>query len=226
MSRPSITTPPATPQLALLGDQDVAHARQTRDGGGGGVDLGRADRPRHVLAIDEHHAVADHQHGAPRHLGTRLVVGEIDPLAERLPGDRSIHRARVDVPIREPARDLARDGPLAGAGGAVDGEDQTSEGSRSGPARRWRSRCYQRPIRDLNLFPRYAYSSAGGSPRCAITGGAFYEPGDVRFPEDYYGDYFFADYCSGEIFRLRVATNEVEVFASGISSPVDLRVGA
>jgi glucose/arabinose dehydrogenase len=59
---------------------------------------------------------------------------------------------------------------------------------------------------------------------CAITGGAFYNPQTPVFPAEYVGKYFFADYCSGWIRRLDPATNTATGFATGISSPVDLRV--
>ena len=70
--------------------------------------------------------------------------------------------------------------------------------------------------------PRYAYNHSGGA--CAITGGAFYSPLTVRFPSDYSSDYFFADYCAGWIRKLDPATGSVVTFATGISSPVDLKV--
>ena len=64
---------------------------------------------------------------------------------------------------------------------------------------------------------------AGGA--CAITGGAFYAPLNAQFPSDYLNDYFFADYCGGWIRRLDPATgNAVTTFATGIASPVDLKV--
>jgi hypothetical protein len=73
------------------------------------------------------------------------------------------------------------------------------------------------------VSPRYAYSHSGGG--CAITGGAFYSPMNARFPADYAGDYFFADFCGGWIRRLDPnAGNTVTNFASGIASPVDLKV--
>ena len=60
---------------------------------------------------------------------------------------------------------------------------------------------------------------------CAITGGAFYSPLTARFPSDYSNDYFFADYCAGWIRKLDPAAgNSVVTFATGISSPVDLKV--
>jgi glucose/arabinose dehydrogenase len=72
------------------------------------------------------------------------------------------------------------------------------------------------------INPIYAYSHTDG-PGKAITGAAFYD-GD-RFPSDYAGDYFFGDYVGGYIKRLDVATGRVSAFATGVPSPVDLRVG-
>ncbi len=69
--------------------------------------------------------------------------------------------------------------------------------------------------------PRYAYDHGGG---CAITGGAFYAPATTNFPGIYLNDYFFADFCAGWIRRLDTGTNSVNGFATGIDSPVDLKV--
>jgi glucose/arabinose dehydrogenase len=46
----------------------------------------------------------------------------------------------------------------------------------------------------------------------------------AQFPADYLNDYFFADYCAGWIRRLDPASNAVTTFATGIGSPVDLKV--
>ena len=71
--------------------------------------------------------------------------------------------------------------------------------------------------------PRYSYPHSGGA--CAIVGGAFYSPATAQFPSDYLNDYFFADYCAGWIRRLDPANgNAVTTFATGIASPVDLKV--
>jgi glucose/arabinose dehydrogenase len=73
------------------------------------------------------------------------------------------------------------------------------------------------------ISPRYPYDHTNG---CAITGGAFYSPLTHQFPGDYFRDYFFADYCGGWINKLDPAAgNSVVPFASGISSPVDVKVG-
>ena len=73
--------------------------------------------------------------------------------------------------------------------------------------------------------PIFAY--ANDAQTCAITGGAFYNPQIVQFPNTYLGKYFFADFCGGWIRTLNPAAgNAVEDFATGISLPVDLRVSA
>lgn len=72
--------------------------------------------------------------------------------------------------------------------------------------------------------PLYYYGRGEG---CAITGGTFYNPAATQFPSEYVGSYFFADFCSGWIRRLDPASgNTVTGFATGIASPVDLKVGA
>jgi glucose/arabinose dehydrogenase len=71
--------------------------------------------------------------------------------------------------------------------------------------------------------PRYAYNQSG-TP-CAITGGAFYAPAAMQFPAEYLNDYFFADFCAGWIRKLDPSDNSVVTFATGIASPVDLKVG-
>jgi glucose/arabinose dehydrogenase len=72
------------------------------------------------------------------------------------------------------------------------------------------------------VSPRHAYDHSGN---CAITGGAFYAPMSAQFPSDYLHDYFFADYCGGWIRKLDPSNNAVVTFATGIPSPVDLKVG-
>ena len=75
------------------------------------------------------------------------------------------------------------------------------------------------------VTPIYAYSSNSGTP-CAITGGAFYPSVTQQFPAEYENDYFFADYCAGWIKRLDPSSGDIpDTFASGIASPVDLKVG-
>ncbi len=73
--------------------------------------------------------------------------------------------------------------------------------------------------------PIYAYGHTGSPSGCAITGGTFYNPAAATFPPQYVGQYFFADFCSGWIRRLDPVTYASEEFATGIASPVDLKVG-
>jgi glucose/arabinose dehydrogenase len=73
--------------------------------------------------------------------------------------------------------------------------------------------------------PIYWYGHGSGSTTgCAITGGTFYNPATQQFPAEYRGTYFFADFCSGWIRRIDPDTGNATAFATGISSPVDLRV--
>lgn len=73
--------------------------------------------------------------------------------------------------------------------------------------------------------PIFAYMN--DAQTCAITGGAFYDPQVPQFPSNFAGNYFFADFCGGWIRRLDPANgNAVSDFATGISSPVDLKVSA
>jgi glucose/arabinose dehydrogenase len=75
--------------------------------------------------------------------------------------------------------------------------------------------------------PLFQYGH-GGSPTtgCAITGGAFYNPTSVNFPNDYIGKYFYAEFCTGWIRRFDPATGTDTAFATGASNPVDLIVTA
>ncbi len=74
--------------------------------------------------------------------------------------------------------------------------------------------------------PLFQYAHGDTSTTgCAITGGAWYNPVTPQFPAQYQGDYFFADLCSGWIRVRDTATGAVSDFASGISNPVDLKVG-
>ncbi len=86
----------------------------------------------------------------------------------------------------------------------------TSEGPTSNPAFR---------------APLFAYGHGGGTTGgCAITGGVFYDAAVRPFPASYHDDYFYADFCSGWIRSFDPASGISSLFATGISSPVDLRV--
>lgn len=75
--------------------------------------------------------------------------------------------------------------------------------------------------------PLFAYQHGlGATTGCAIAGGAFYNPATVQFPQSFVGKYFFADLCSGWIRMFDPASGTASSFASGISSPVDMKVDA
>ncbi len=74
--------------------------------------------------------------------------------------------------------------------------------------------------------PIYSYDHSQG---CAITGGTFYNPSTPNFPASYEGLYFFSEFCGNWIKVIDPdnppANNAATTFATGVSSPVDLRVG-
>ena len=75
--------------------------------------------------------------------------------------------------------------------------------------------------------PIYQYSSAVAAP-CAITGGVFYNPTSLKFPAQYIGKYFFADFCAGWIKTIDPlnppATDTAQDAFTNINLPVDLQV--
>ena len=88
----------------------------------------------------------------------------------------------------------------------------TTEGVTSNPA-------FRSPL----FTYAHGFSATTG---CAIAGGAFYNPTTVQFPASFVGKYFFADLCSGWIRVFDPATGTATGFATDVSNPVDLKVGA
>jgi len=75
--------------------------------------------------------------------------------------------------------------------------------------------------------PLYEYNHSVGDPTgCAIVGGSFYNPAVNQFPSSYIGKYFFADLCTGFIRVMDPSNNSSSPFATGVSLPVDLKVGS
>jgi glucose/arabinose dehydrogenase len=75
--------------------------------------------------------------------------------------------------------------------------------------------------------PLFSYGHGSTSTTgCAIVGGGFYNPAVAQFPPSFTGKYFFADLCTGWIRVFDPSNNTAADFASGIGSPVDLKVAA
>jgi glucose/arabinose dehydrogenase len=73
----------------------------------------------------------------------------------------------------------------------------------------------------------YGHDSEVLTGGAAVSGGAFYNPPVQQFADKYRGDYFFADYGTGDIYALDIATRSASVFADGIpwtTQPIDLAV--
>jgi len=62
--------------------------------------------------------------------------------------------------------------------------------------------------------PIHAYDHNFG---CAIVGATFYEPDINLFPPEYYGQYFFMEYCEGKVMVMDPNTYVVTEFASDIA---------
>ena len=116
---------PSAPIVALTRDEHLAHARQPRHRGRGLVDLRRADRARHVVAVDRDDAAFDDDVGAsararrppPRR---RAECRRAAPSSRRRDTSR---RCRCGG-SRAPARACARWCPCPRRR-AVDGDDQS-----------------------------------------------------------------------------------------------------
>jgi len=72
----------------------------------------------------------------------------------------------------------------------------------------------------------YAHGSSGTSTGCAITGGAFFNPGATNYPQQYIGKYFFIDYCNHWINYLDPVSGQKSNFATNLGSALNyLKVG-
>jgi glucose/arabinose dehydrogenase len=72
--------------------------------------------------------------------------------------------------------------------------------------------------------PFHTYQHTLG--RSCIIGGAFYNPAVNQFPAPYAGKYFFADFTSGEMWTIDPATKAFAPFATGMSFPDAIDLGA
>jgi hypothetical protein len=64
----------------------------------------------------------------------------------------------------------------------------------------------------------------GARRRLRVHGGRLLQPHDPQFPPEYWGDYFFADFCGGWIRTYDPETKVDSEFATGLSSVMDLEV--
>ncbi|WP_201276171.1 PQQ-dependent sugar dehydrogenase [Methylotetracoccus oryzae] len=108
------------------------------------------------------------------------------------------------------------------------GENSFEEINRGGSGRNYGWPISEGPSSNHNFSsPIFTYQHLRGTPTgCAITGGAFYNPANQKFPHPYLGKYFFSDYCSGWIRYLDPADPKFSTeFDNGLTLPTDLDVG-
>jgi glucose/arabinose dehydrogenase len=72
------------------------------------------------------------------------------------------------------------------------------------------------------FYYAHGYTATTGH---AITGGAFYNTNTPAFPRAYYGTYFYTDLVTGWIRSFNPTSRVSSAFATGLSAPVDLKVG-
>ena len=114
------------PALALAHD---SHLRMPRYHGHETVDLRVPDRRGHVLVVDGDLAVCRKRDlVVPRQLPERTAVLERHSVPPREPGERAVHRTRVQVPEAETLGERGRDGALPRPGRSVDGDDHAGGG--------------------------------------------------------------------------------------------------
>jgi glucose/arabinose dehydrogenase len=109
------------------------------------------------------------------------------------------------------------------------GADAWEEINRGASGANYGWNIYEGPETDPQYVdPIFAYGHGStNTTACAITGGTFYNPTTVLFPNGYLGDYFFADICSGWIRRLEPSPGggfAASEFATGLERPIDLEV--
>jgi glucose/arabinose dehydrogenase len=107
------------------------------------------------------------------------------------------------------------------------GEDTWEEVDRVAKRANYGWRLYEGPEDDpAYTDPEFAYGHDGdvATTGCSITGGAFSR--GAAFPDDYLGDYFFADFCNGWIRSYDEGTGQASGFLTGASSIVDVAFGS
>jgi hypothetical protein len=125
---------PYTAELALPVAHDLAHTRIPCDDGNHPVDFGLPDRRGHIGAVDPDAVVLVEPHGLLlRESRDRIGVREVEVAPHREPGERAVHRARVEVAEVEPLGERARHSALARSRRSVDRDDhlRTTESRRS-----------------------------------------------------------------------------------------------
>ncbi|MDW3176515.1 MAG: PQQ-dependent sugar dehydrogenase [Acidimicrobiia bacterium] len=76
----------------------------------------------------------------------------------------------------------------------------------------------------LWAFPHFGVEQGAPFEGCAIIGGSFYETPNPTFPNEYRGQYFTGDYCTGRIVTVDPDTGQASVFMDGFVEMVDMAV--
>ncbi len=72
------------------------------------------------------------------------------------------------------------------------------------------------PVGFTSQDPLFQYDHSYAGFSCAVTGAAFYESATRQYPSDYFGDFFYGDFCGGWINRYDLKTGTSQDFITGL----------
>ncbi|MCB0077346.1 MAG: PQQ-dependent sugar dehydrogenase [Anaerolineales bacterium] len=204
---------PASAQIILTVDQDFSNHNGGQlqfgpdgylyigmgDGGSGGDPNNRAQDPQQLLGkmlrinVEAGNPATYTIPASNPFVGSSNTLDEIWALGVRNPWRFSFDRATGDLYIADVGQNIW--------------EEVNVQPANSGGGENWGWRCYE-ATHAFNLtgcqgpsaydFPVLEYNHSGG--RCSVTGGYVAREGA---PTSMHGFYFFADFCSGEIWAAR-----------------------
>jgi len=177
------------------------------DGGSGGDPGNRAQNPGvllgKILRIDVDHGSPYSVPSDNPFVGQPGYLGEIWDLGVRNPYRWSFDRETGDMVIADVGQDSWEEIDFEAAHG--------SGGFNYGWRRMEGTHCYNPPT-DCNdgtlTLPIYEYAHGGNPSRCSITGGYVYR-GAIPWLR---GTYFFADWCSSQIWSFRYVGSTITEF--------------
>ncbi len=115
---------PARPNGALHLDKLAAHGGAAGDRSGGGGYLPGSYQFGHLFAVELHAPRRHVQPQAGSKHGKGVLIGKVEPRSHCGQSDGPVHCAGVEDIKPEPPSQLLGRAALAGAGGAVDGDNQ------------------------------------------------------------------------------------------------------
>ena len=193
---------------------------------GGAIDFGE-DGKLYVAAGDNHNPnnaqSLSNLHGKMLRINKDGTIPTNNPFYTMASGN---NRAIWTLGLRNPFKFATMPGTSPGTSTIFIndvGQGAWEEINRGEPGANYGWPVYEGPESDAEYTPpihAYEHGSGTDTTGCAITGGAFYDPpanASAPFPDEYQGDYFFADLCNGWIREYDPVTETTSRFATGLS---------